>query len=230
MALPSREPETSEFDRIAPAVISPAEDRDSAARRPAGLRSAVAGAGLLILCLTAVAVVFVLPKWVTPVRLAEIPVAAPLSAPQGAAEVQPASKARDADPAERAQQARLRLESQDALAEMLAAQKALQPMHAEVWAAEAYAAGLAKAEAGHQAYRTQQFEETKSRYAEALATFRQLLEQSTQVFAAAMERGEKALQEGDSATATQAFETALLIRPSDAAAAKGARRARTLDA
>jgi tetratricopeptide (TPR) repeat protein len=180
----------------------------------------------VLLAVTAAGVVFVLPRQVSspqspPAIAALAPAAAvPPAHPPAQTQVSPWNQA---------QLAQLRKESQDVLARLLEVQSRLKKMSVERWAGADYAAALQLAADGDAVYRSQQFEAATGRYREALAGLQRLEERADAVYAEHLKRGEQALAAGDAAAAADAFATALLIRPGDPAAARGAGRAGTLD-
>jgi len=218
--------------RIQPAKVSLSRDSSTAgARADSRSRAAVrfAWVGLLALAVTAGTVFFVLPGRIAPVTPADVPPggAVPLAQPAPGPALQPQPPG--ASPWSQAQLAKLRKDTQDILGQMLEAQKQLQDLSIEAWGAGGYGAAIKLAEAGDAAYRTQDYGAAKSQYQQALDKFESLLVESETVYAKSVSAGYEAIGSGHSAAALKAFATALLIRPNDADALKGERRAASLD-
>ncbi|MEX2525836.1 MAG: hypothetical protein WD750_12820 [Gammaproteobacteria bacterium] len=231
--------DNNEFPTIKPAELSlttdaetaGAEQKSGAATIPTDRRVMIA---LLILITMFIGVIFFLPDWVdtTPVSsrdngrpAAESDDDAPAT---GRTEKQPeASPA--GTPWTDAQLSKLRKQSQDLLAEMLEAEETLKEHQVEKWAGEYFDKALQRATEGDSAYQERRFDEAVDLYRQALAQFNELLDSMEQVYGEAMEKGSRALAEGDAERAAAQFETALLIKPEDEAALRGQKRAGTLD-
>lgn len=224
----------SEFPTIKPAPITLTRD-DAVPEQsiPArGRRSPLPWLVLAVLLVAVTIVVFVLPEWVAPVAppVASTPPAAGTSPGTSAAGAAPAANtANGPGPWSEAQQEQLRKQSQDLLQQMLDSQDALKQHGVQQWAADDYRQALATAKQGDDAYAARHFDEALDRYRRALDTLKALQARMPQVYDSAMQAGAAALDSGDSGKAQQAFATALLIRPADAAAQKGKQRAATLD-
>jgi len=223
----------SEFPTIKPAPITLTRD-EAVPEQPAAARGARGPVLWLVLALLLIAalVVFVLPEWVAPVTppAASTPPAAGTSAATAAAgTTPPANTAKGPGPWSEAQQERLRKQSQDLLQQMLDSQDALKQHGVQQWAANDYKKAMAAAKQGDDAYAAQHFGKALNHYRSALDSLKALQARMPQVYAAAMQAGGDALNSGDAGKAQQAFATALLIRPGDAAARKGKQRASTLD-
>lgn len=241
MAANKHDPDNGGFAQIKPLSIrltQAAEPGQPAAGTQRRGRSRATWVGLLLLVAAAALVIFVLPGRMRP---ADRPApAAPSSpgtaspaapAPATMADAGPASASPDnaSGPFRDAQQAALRRESQDLLEQALDIQKSLQNMRVETWAGADYAAAAKLAQSGDAAYRQQDFGQSKALYEQALATLQVLQKRADQVHDDAVAQGNAALTDGHATAATQAFQTALTIRPDDADAAKGLKRAGTLD-
>ena len=190
---------------------------------PAGVRThaVVPGrwvAAALIAALGLVVVVFfLLPARLPPGRTV---------APRAAAPAPPRAESPKSDPAE---SVRLRLLVEEAGARYRDGSAALRQRGAAAWAPEELnaAAGLANeaaaaAAAGDPALAIKGYEEANRRLAGIAA-------HAEGAYARALADGGAALQAGDSATAIEAFRLALAIRPGDAKAQHGLRRAERLD-
>lgn len=183
-----------------------------------------------VLFLAAAAVFFILPERVAPVTTETVKTApGTAQAPASHAPAPASSPQSGASPWSQAQLAQLRKETQDIVAEMLGAQKALKEIGVEAWGEAEYAAALKLAESGDASYGTQAYEAAKSHYRQALEKLQSLLASGETVYAQAIAAGLSAIERGDSTAAATAFSTALLIKPADADALKGSQRAATLD-
>ena len=179
---------------------------------------------LAVLLLVAGGVIFILPDWThrpVPSVNPDIQVTTPAPAP---AAMKPA-----ASPWTEAQLARMRKETQDILAEMLKLQDQLEAINVTKWDEQDYQQALKTADNGDTAYRQRDFDQAKKLYEQTLAQFKLLLEKSKSLYSQSMEDGGQALERGESDKASQAFQRAMLIKPDDEAAAKGMKRAGTLD-
>ena len=95
--------------------------------------------------------------------------------------------------------------------------------------ADAYTAALERAAAGDDHYRAQEYPQAAAAYSDSHQAMRQLLAIVPEVWSRLMSEGSRALEEGDSATAIDRFETARLLNPDEASAGEGLARAQVLD-
>ena len=205
-----------------------------AAARVAGARPAAVRAGpsplvwlmLGILILLALAVIFVLPGVVAEY---ELPLTPRAEVTETALPATAAPAFNPVSPFEEAQRARQRQDAQAVLSSLLERQTALVDLQVERWAADAYAAALAFARAGDEAYRTQAFDQATVEYQNADTALQQLQDSVPQVLATALQQGSAALESGDAAAATEQFDLVLLLQPGDSVALAGKQRAATLD-
>lgn len=235
----NNDPDKQSFPTIIPADISLTRETDDAGRRPAGsVRSPLnrrLSVLLLVLMAAVIGVVFYLPGWVGKPQPAEIGAGGTAADAKGAKGGsapgrRPAGEpAAAATPWSDAQLAKLRKQSQDLLADMLEAQETLKEHHVREWAEEEYRQAVTTAERGDEAYQDGRFGEAVESYRQALDRFTALVDGMEQVYEEAMQRGRQALADGDAGAAAEQFERALLIRPGDAAAQRGRKRAGTLD-
>ena len=218
-----------ESPRIQPATISLTSDAEPAPA-PAARGPRLNGLWLPLLVLLAIVagVVFLLPLWVGPVAPPPVSGQAPASAGAGAA-APGQTTAGGASPWTEAQQARLRKQSQDVLATMLDLQEELRKHGVEQWAGDAYRQALNSAKQGDTAYSEEHFKAALDHYQQAQSQLQDLRDGMGGVYRQALETGQQALADGNSARAQKAFATALLIRPGDAEAQRGKQRAGTLD-
>ncbi len=187
-----------------------------------GFRSGVAVAVVSILALVALAL------FIVPARRSSIPAPAP------APVVGPAPPSPAAAPVEDnvdlqalAQQKSTADAQRASVGSRLAA---LKSAGSESWAAAGTAAAVAALAAVDALMQKRDYAAAQTRLI-ALARDLTVLEaQREPAFKALLQQGEGALQKGDSKSAASAFAQALAIRPADAAAQRGARRAASLDA
>jgi len=218
------------FARIKPVTINLTSNSSSDGPASTGIsstRPAFIWLGLGILFISALVVVFLLPNWVnTPEQ--EAITQAPIEVPAA----RPAQKTTSRDkvsPWEKAQESRLRKETQDILSQMLEAQKVLSEKAVQLWAAEDYAEAMTYATKGDDLYNQRDFAGSRAEYDKALAIFSRLLARIDVVFKATMEKGNKSLAEGNASAALEAFQLALAIDAIDRAANIGKSRAESLD-
>lgn len=131
----------------------------------------------------------------------------------------PATVAPDSSPWSDAQQARLRKEAQDVLAELLDLQFSLQERGVEQWGAEPFAAVAATAAQGDELYRQREYEAATARYQEGLAQLQQLLDGLPSEVDRQLERARTGIEEGDAGQAQTALDLAALMEPENAALA-----------
>jgi len=132
-------------------------------------------------------------------------------------------------PWEKAIRSGLRKDSQRILESLLEARKSLEEHGVMQWAAADFEQAMETAAAGDGFYNRQDFENAHNRYQEALDKLTRLVDRTESMFEETMKRGLQALNEGDSATAREAFQLALAIDPMDRDADTGRQRAEVLD-
>ncbi len=223
----------SGFEQIRPTAIELGPHRATGSPGPAEKRSnkgLFLGLGLALLFITAALVIFLLPDLVEPPDLdTGRAIAANASAP-----ISPARSAQSARPAaespwEQAQQSKLRKETQEILAQILEAQKALENNGVTVWAAADYARAIEHAKAGDRLYNQRDFAAARTAYQAAMQVLEALMEQVDEVFQTALEEGQQALEAGDTPAALASFQVALAIDAIDREANIGHQRAQSLD-
>jgi tetratricopeptide (TPR) repeat protein len=222
------------FEHIAPTEVHLSVSERGATPSMAPLkrrRPWLLWAGLLTLALAVGAVMFVLPDHVSlpAVATASTSPAAAIAAPAPQSGTPPAEAASGQSPFSRAQQEQARRESQEILQKLLDVQQQLHTMHVKSWAAADYGRALKLAKSGDDAYQSQRYRQAKSFYAKAVAALQSLVQRAGQEYRQSLQRGALALAGGDSRAAAAAFKRALQIRPNDAAAAHGLKRADSLD-
>ena len=222
-----------DFGRIAPADVSLSHGKqpdDSPVPGRNGLSSRQTGLGLALFVIAAI-VIFFLPDWIPP---------KPLPSDQSATTVTSSREAavpgtsgggvqQAVAPWSQAQQARLRQDSQEILAQMLEKHEALQQHGVQQWAGEEYRQAMQLADSGDGAYRSQDFQQAVDWYQQALAAFQHLLDRVNPLYEEMMQKGAAALAAHRTEEALRAFGLALDIRPADTLATKGLSRASTLD-
>ena len=191
-------------------------------------RSPLIWIGLGILLTSALVVVFLLPRWVSNSKTEPATVVSSPGLDQQ--QVQTTVKKKDAvSPWEKAQESRLRKETQNILSQMLEAQKILSEKGVGIWAGEDYATAMQFAAAGDELYNQRDFVNSRTEYEKALSIFSKLVEKIDVIFEGTMDKGNKALAEGNSKAAMEAFQLALAIDAIDRHANVGKTRAETLD-
>jgi len=170
--------------------------------------------GLLVL---AALVVFWLPQQVEERAVPDESVAdSPGSASASAASpgaASPAAAAPDRSPWSDAQQARLRKDAQDVLAELLDLQFSLQERGVEQWGAEPFAAVAATAALGDELYRQREYEAATARYQEGLAQLQQLQDALPSEVDRQLERARTGIEAGDIEAVQAALDLAELMDP-----------------
>ncbi|MDT8320653.1 MAG: hypothetical protein RQ826_09015 [Xanthomonadales bacterium] len=199
-------------------------------RRPPG-RQILNWVGLGVLLITAGLVIFLLPRWVSAPAVDSAPSTPVVDRSAGAARANPQPTGQPPlSPWEKAQESRIRRETQELLEQILSGQKLLEERGVTVWAEAEHEQALEFARQGDELYNQLDYRGARDRYEQALHIVQDLQERVDEVFADAMERGEQALADGDSAAAIEAFDLALAIDSIDRAATQGRARADTLDA
>jgi tetratricopeptide (TPR) repeat protein len=218
------------FTRIKPLAIdlTANSSSDKAAGRQISLKhSPLIWLGLGILLTSALVVIFLLPNWVNNPEAEPPALASPATA---TAPVAHKAKAKDAvSPWEKAQESRLRKETQNILSQMLEAQQVLSEKGVELWADEDYAQAMQYAATGDDLYNQRNFVNSRAEYEKALVIFSRLVKEIDVVFGTTMEKGNQALADGDAKAAMEAFQLALAIDVIDRAANVGKARAESLD-
>jgi eukaryotic-like serine/threonine-protein kinase len=186
--------------------------------RSEGFRKGLTAAALLLLVIAVGVVFFVLPN-----RVAVPPVAPAVA-------VAPTPEPRNAAPVDLAALAVLKQQADDQLAAISPRVAGLKERVADQWAGNewnALQAGLSKAE---ESYAAREYAAATSVYEGAAKQLDQLEARASEVLKETLSRGATALEEGNAATAQQAYALALLIAPGQPEATRGSRRAQSLDA
>ena len=217
-------PPPTAADRLRPSwertVSSPAPDPVQLQRQ--GFRSGVVVAAAVALGLIAIAL-FILPAYRAPAPKAIV------NAPASSA----ADRERESTPEPEPDLAALAGEKStaDELRAGIAARlTALRDADSATWAAAGTAAATAALASADELMQKREYSAAQARF-KALAHDLGLLEaQRNPALQSALQRGQAALDHGDSQQAAAAFAQAVRISPKDAAAVRGARRATSLDA
>lgn len=197
-------------------------DEKTTARATQMRRAFVVGSAIVLFS-AALAVIFVLPRYLTP---------DPSSATVAPAPAEPAPEAGttpDAAPAEPEAVAELRRSTQAQLEQLLELVEQLEAKNVTAWAAIEFTAARGQITAGEKAYREQRYTAADAAYGQALASLQALVQRIEPVVAEAVEDGYAKLTARDAAGAEKSFRFALTITPEHERAKRGLARAGTLD-
>jgi tetratricopeptide (TPR) repeat protein len=225
---PEHKPEGG-FDRIAPADLEARGRHGESLRKRSrsSLPATLLGLAFGVLLLALVGVFVYLPGAIEPVEQPGAIAPSGAKRPQGAAPAR-ASPREDIAPWQQALLARERKAAQDILAELLRKQFELEGRAVERWGAEAFAAAKAKAEAGDELFRSQQYAAAALEYTAGNLELDALLERVEPTLAETLDDGDAALAAADAQAALAAWELALAIEPDNERALRGVARARAL--
>lgn len=221
--------EPNSFDRIAPVPIDLGAGRKAAAGTGAAgikLKRVLPMIALGALVILALAVIFLLPR-LRPAMSTPATAEAPATRTSAATATTPA--ATPAATEDETARMAARSAAQALLEQVRELEANLKNIGVETWATAPFQNATTALAAGERAYQALDYSTARNAYQSAVTQMQALQQQSESVFTGAIQRGNEALENGTGATATQAFNTALLIHPDDAAARKGAARARTID-
>ena len=213
--------ENSQTDDTNPSSNSVFNDRAAA---PAQNKPPVAlYLGLGSLVVVALFVIFVLPSIVSEYEL-------PLERRADIAELVPTPSAPESNvsPFEESQRAIARKNAQDVLAQLLETQAELTAIEVQQWGQDAFDSALAKAAAGDEYYRAQEFTAATESYESGKAELEALLETVPNVLVQTMIEAESAFNAGNAAEAQMQYSLALVLDPLNEAASRGLDRARVL--
>jgi tetratricopeptide (TPR) repeat protein len=98
-----------------------------------------------------------------------------------------------------------------------------------IWAPEEFAAGQERMQRAGEQLAAGAFADAEQSYGAASRSFEAVAGSGPEILSAALERGRRALADGDAAAAAEAFMLAQMIDPQSSAAASGLRRAEVLD-
>ncbi|MGR9089562.1 MAG: hypothetical protein ACU85U_03150 [Gammaproteobacteria bacterium] len=196
---------------------------EHAAVRATQLRRGFVVAAALVLFSAVLAVIFVLPRYLSP----DVPEAAVAPPPAEAAPQTAIST--NAPPAEPEALAELRRANQAQLETLLGLVEKLDQKNVTAWAADEFATARGRIAEGEKAYREQRYAAADTAYTDALSSLQALLQRTDQVVAEAVEDGFAKLTGRDAAAAAKAFRFALAIALNHERAELGLARAGTLD-
>ncbi len=221
LSAPQLTPPKSAVDVLRPSwqrVASVAADPKALQRQ--GFRSGVAVAVVSILALVALAL------FIVPARNSSVPVATPVpESPPG-----PAPAATPEETVDLQTLAKQKSAADEQRASVSSRLAALKKAGSESWAAAGTAAAVAALAAADALMQKREYVAAQTNFTALSHDLRALEAQREPAFQSSLQRGENALQQGDSKSAAASFAQALLIRPGDSAAQRGARRAMSLDA
>ncbi len=202
-----------------------ADERASA--RATQMRRAFVVAAALVLFSAALAVIFVLPRYLAP---EPAPATVAPSPAATAAESGPESAtATNTPPAEPEAITELRRSNQAQLEELLELVEQLETKNVTAWAANEFATARGHIASGEKAYREQRYTAADAAYTQALTSLRALVERIEPVVADAVAEGYAKLTARDAAAAEKSFRFALGIAPEHESAKRGLARAGSLD-
>lgn len=135
----------------------------------------------------------------------------------------------ESSPWQEAQTGKQRSAAQDVLEKLLDHQFQLEEIAVAQWAGEEFDRANALAHEGDEHYRNREFIEALNSYEAGLELMEQLLARKGQAMSDAIASGNAAIEAGDSAAATDAFELAMAIDPDQPDALQGLKRAQVLD-
>jgi eukaryotic-like serine/threonine-protein kinase len=181
----------------------------------------------VVVAVTSILALIALALFIVPGRNTSAPVPAPahVSAPAATPSTAPPPDAADLQAL--AQQKSKVDEQRAGVSARLAA---LKSAGSESWAAPATAAAVAALASADALIQRRDYGGAQTRLTALSRDLGMLEAQRGPAYKSLLQRGESALQQGDSKSAAAAFALALAIKPGDAAAQRGARRAGTLDA
>jgi len=192
--------------------------------RRQGFRRGLVAAALVLLLLGAGVVFFVLPDWVAERRP---PTAAPASPPQ--TDSAPEQSAEPPETIDLEALARAKREAEEKRGALEERMQALAGRAVSTWGGAQYERATQDLSAGDESFADRRYDEANELYDKVSAAATTLERQAGEVLAQSLREGNEALQAGRSADARRAFELALAIDQSSAAARKGLARAGTLD-
>jgi len=169
---------------------------------------------LTIVALLGLAVIFVLPQLVSRDATPTLPERPPA---QGQMPTPPAV-VEDADSA--------RLEAEQTLQQFLQLQAKLALENADVWGEPAWSQAAVRVASGDRLFGERRFADAAQAYADALHKLQDLQEKRGPLLDAALDLGQRALDNDDTQAALTQFERALAIEPGHELATHGLRRAR----
>jgi len=188
-------------------------------RTPAVVAGHWIGAALVAALALAGLMFFVLPAWVAPARNETPPPAA--ASPPAPTQQVPVGDQGDA--------ARSRLLAEERASRFREKRDGLQQQGAPLWAAEAWAAAIARGDEAAAAISARDFARAIDLYEDATRRLVEVSGGAEPAFRQALAAGNAAIEARASSDAVKAFQIALAIRPGDRIARQGLDRARRLD-
>ncbi len=216
-----------DHDQLTPTPFEPAHPSGEPAAAPPAADSErprwVIPALLALLVLTAL-VLFGLPRLTDQQESAagDDPTTSPTTAASpGAATGSDRSKSNtkpgpDGSPWSDAQQAALRKEAQDILAQLLEQQEALQALNVESWAGEDFSAAATAAAEGDASYRERDYSSAKSLYSQSLQQLQAIHDSIPERVSAQLTLAKQALEDGDAVALDGALQRAATMDPQNA--------------
>lgn len=199
-------------------IVRPPDRAGARAESATGRRQRwLMGAGIAVLVAIAVAVFVALPEYSRKAAAVK-PASAQAQAPAGPAE--PEELEALAEAMDQAEQARGAFDSMF---------QSLESRGAAEWAAQPLAAARAFSDTARKEFAERKFVAATASYKSGLDRLQEVSDSSTKIVERELQRGAAALASGQSAIAREAFALARRIDPQNAAAARGAGRAETLD-
>ncbi len=210
------------FEQISPAALQlsvPTDPASAPQKTPSGNKALALGGLFGLLLCVALAVIFILPRWVGNVALDET---ASSSSPPVANTEKPRS------PWQEAQLARERKAAQAVLEKLLARQFELEERSVQEWAAEAFNSATQQAQQGDALYRGRDFAAATAAYQAGLDALDTLFAGTGVAIEKTLTAGTAALTAGDAVQAQAKFELVLRIDPDNDGARAGLQRSAVL--
>jgi hypothetical protein len=226
---PNRGESEAAFERIVPvapaAIAVAAEPRRRSTHSEVPAKAVALGLGAILLLGAAIF------GWLAlrPTEPAQQVVATPVPA----AEVTPAQQAPQASkpaPWDDAELLRARQSAQESEARFQTESQALRAQAVERWAAAEFRSAVDAGERGRNALAAREFHDAAEAYALALQGLAELARRAPEELARTLKTGAEALERGDAAAATAAYELAQAMAPDNAPARRGLERVQSLAA
>ncbi len=208
---------TSPNDPVTPTPFNVAQPAAGATgtAKPSNEQSRWLLPGLAFLLILALAVVFWLPSYLS--GPATSPPASPAAVAPSVATGSAAPPAQPTEPAASpwsdAQQARLRKEAQEVLAQLVELQFSLESVGAATWASAALDSAKATAKGGDGHYQAREFVAAKEQYQDSLQQLQALDAQRPDILTKALQAASEAIEAGDAEALQPPLATAELLAP-----------------
>ncbi len=210
------------FEQISPAALELSAPAAAAAPKPPVNTTLVLGGLFSLLLCVMLAVVFLLPHWISKPSIA-VDEAASASANPAVSKEKPRS------PWQEAQLAKERKAAQAVLEKLLERQFELEERSVQDWAAEPFAGATQQAQQGDKLYRAREFVAATAAYQAALEALDSLFAQTDEAIAQALQAGSTALTAGNAEQATASFDLVLRIDADNESAMAGLQRSAVLN-